>query len=164
MSVAAKSLKLPRLSVVGLGKLGSPFAATLAAAGFQVRGTDKNKLFVDAINKGKPPVMEPMLAEMIRKSGRNLKATPSIHDSVMNSEMTFIIVPTPSNDVGVFRNDFVIDVMEKIGAALKEKYAQDKKNKHVVVVMSTVMPRASDQVIVPALEKASGLKVGRETV
>ena len=53
-----------RLSVIGLGKLGSPMAACFAAKGFDVVGVDLNQEFVDAINEGRAPVFEPQLQSL----------------------------------------------------------------------------------------------------
>ena len=47
------SKTLPRVNVVGLGKLGAPLAAVLASRGFSVIGLDVNKVLVDALNAGR---------------------------------------------------------------------------------------------------------------
>ena len=57
-----------KASVIGLGKLGSPLAACLAARGVFVIGVDQDPRKVDAINQGQPPVHEPGLAEMLAQS------------------------------------------------------------------------------------------------
>ena len=48
-----------KLSIIGLGKLGSPLAAVLASKGHQVIGVDLNPEFVKKINTGIAPVSEP---------------------------------------------------------------------------------------------------------
>ena len=48
-----------KISVVGLGKLGSPLAAVLASKGHSVIGVDINPEFVNKINNGIAPVPEP---------------------------------------------------------------------------------------------------------
>jgi hypothetical protein len=55
----------PRVSVVGLGKLGAPLAAVLASRGFTVIGLDVSKELVDSLNAGKMPIVEPQLNELI---------------------------------------------------------------------------------------------------
>ena len=52
-------MQKPRLSVIGLGKLGAPMAAVFASKGFEVVGLDLNAAFVAAINEGRAPVSEP---------------------------------------------------------------------------------------------------------
>lgn len=84
------------ISIVGLGKLGSPFLATCASRGFNVIGLDVNSHVVDLLNQGKAPVDEPGLTQLISKNRKNLKATSDYSETVNNSDITFIIVPTPS--------------------------------------------------------------------
>ena len=139
------------ISVVGLGKLGSPMAACLAAKGHQVVGVDLNEKFVQAINAGKPPVFEPGLQEMLDQTGGRLRATADCEQAISQTELTFLIVPTPSLPNGVFSLKYVLDAAQTIGRALRHKDTY-----HVVVLTSTVMPGATGAELVPALEKASG--------
>ncbi len=146
---------LPTLSVFGLGKLGSPMAAVFASKGFQVIGLDLNAAFVAALNEGRAPVDEPMLQEMISANRPRLRATTDHVDAVHNSEISFIIVPTPSSPDATFSNRYLLAALEDIGAALKSK-----KGYHVVVITSTVMPGSSEGELQACLEHASGRKVG----
>lgn len=145
----------PVLSVIGLGKLGSPFAAVMAAKGFSVIGVDKNPAFVRAINAGKAPVAEPLLQSFITRAGKRLEATHDIAEAVRHSDVTFMIVPTPSGPDGTFTNSFVLDAIRPIAETIATK-----KTRHVIVVTSTVMPGSSDGAIKAAIEKYSGKKVG----
>lgn len=146
-----------RLSVIGLGKLGSPLAAVLASKGHEVIGVDLNSHFVDAINSGKAPVAEPRLQELIDASGNRLTATTDYETAILASDLTFIIVPTPTDSNGVFTNKYVLESLKKIGEALK------KKNQyHVINITSTVMPGSCDGEIRTALEAASGRTVGKD--
>ncbi|NDE89732.1 MAG: UDP-glucose/GDP-mannose dehydrogenase family protein [Alphaproteobacteria bacterium] len=143
------------LSVIGLGKLGSPFAAVMAAKGFNVIGIDKNKKFVTAINNGIAPVPEPQLQEYIRKGKSRLSATMAMDEAVLNSDISFIIVPTPSGKDGTFNNAYVLDAIKEMGPAIAKK-----KSRHIIVVTSTVMPGSSDTVIRAVIEKHTGKIVG----
>ncbi len=146
---------LPRVSVVGLGKLGAPLAAVLASRGFSVIGLDVNKTFVDAMNAGKMPIVEPQLNELIAANRERLTATMDANEAVQKSDASFVIVPTPSDSTGFFSNRFVLQAMETLGKALK-----NKKGYHMVVITSTVMPGSTGSEIKAALEAASGRKVG----
>ena len=146
---------LPRVNVVGLGKLGAPLAAVLASRGFDVIGLDVNKVLVDAMNAGKMPIIEPQLNELIAANRPRLKASMDANEAIQNSDASFVIVPTPSGSDGFFSNRFVIQAMETLGKALRTK-----KGYHVVVITSTVMPGSTGTVIKEALEAASGRKVG----
>jgi UDPglucose 6-dehydrogenase len=149
------SASLPRVSVVGLGKLGAPLAAVLASRGFTVTGLDVNKALVDAMNAGKMPIVEPQLNELIAANKARLTATMDAAEAVQNSDASFVIVPTPSDSTGFFSNRFVLQAMQTLGKALR-----DKTGYHVVVITSTVMPGTTGSEIRAALEAASGRKVG----
>lgn len=144
-----------RVAVIGLGKLGAPLAAVLASKGHEVIGVDLNPAFVDAINEGRAPVAEPQLQEFIDKSRSRLRATLDFAEAVRQTEISFIIVPTPSDSQGVFTNKFVISAVEKIGAALRKC-----DHYHVVNITSTVMPGSTGGEIRAALEATSGRTVG----
>jgi UDPglucose 6-dehydrogenase len=146
---------LPRVSVVGLGKLGAPLAAVLASRGFTVIGLDVNKTLVDSMNAGKMPIVEPQLNELIAANRERLSATMDANEAIQKSDASFVIVPTPSDSTGFFSNRFVLQAMETLGKALK-----NKQGYHMVVITSTVMPGTTGTEIKAALEAASGRKVG----
>jgi UDPglucose 6-dehydrogenase len=143
------------ISVVGLGKLGAPLAAVLASKGYRVIGTDLNQGYVDAINAGRAPTDEPRLQELIEANRERLTATADIVEAVTATDVTFIVVPTPSDPTGRFSNAAVIDAMKGIGLALRQK-----DRYHLVVITSTVMPGSTGGEIRKALEQYSGRSVG----
>jgi UDPglucose 6-dehydrogenase len=140
-----------KLAVVGLGKLGAPLAVVLAEAGHSVIGIDRTKATVSAVQKHQAPVTETGLAAAMKSLGNNLLATDD-YEGVSDVEMSFVIVPTPSDISGRFSTDHVLEAVKHIGANIKTPW-------HTVVVVSTVMP-GSMSVIRAALEKASGRKLG----
>jgi len=144
-----------KLSVIGLGKLGSPLAAVFASKGFDVVGVDVNTAFVDAINSGRAPVDEPRLQELIDRSNGRLTATLDGVDAVAQSDVTFTIVPTPSDASGKFSNDYAVRAMATIGEGIRRKSGY-----HLVVMTSTVMPGATGGVLREALERHAGRTVG----
>jgi UDPglucose 6-dehydrogenase len=143
------------IAVIGLGKLGSPLAAVLADKGHSVIGVDLNPTAVAEINAGRAPVAEPGLQERIESAGSRLSATTDFAAAITASDISFVIVPTPSGADGRFTNRYVIDAVDRIGAALRttERY-------HVVNITSTVMPGSTGGDIRAALERASGRCVG----
>ena len=146
-----------KTSVIGLGKLGAPLAAVLASKGHEVIGVDVNPDFVRALASGKAPVDEPGLQALIDQSGGRLKATQDYEAAVLGSDITFVIVPTPSDTQGGFSNKYVLSAVAAIGQALRKK-----KSYHVVNITCTVMPGAMNAEIRPALEAASGRPVGAQ--
>jgi UDPglucose 6-dehydrogenase len=143
------------VSVIGLGKLGSPLAAVMASKGHKVIGVDVSPRFVEAINQAEAPVPEPGLAEMIRANRERLSATSSYEEAVLATDITFIIVPTPSGPDGTFSLDYVLRAIEGIAAGLRRKNGY-----HLVVVTSTVMPGSTAGVILATLEEFSGKRCG----
>lgn len=146
---------LPRLCVVGMGKLGAPIAACLAAKGFTVIGVDTDPAKVDSINRGEATVFEPGLEEMLARAAGRLTATTDLAAATRDSDATFIIVPTPSEADGGFSLRFALPACRTIGQALR-----DKQTHHLVVMTSTVMPGATDGPIRDAIEQSSGRLCG----
>ncbi|MFZ0736161.1 MAG: nucleotide sugar dehydrogenase [Candidatus Acidiferrales bacterium] len=142
---------LKTASVVGLGKLGAPLAACLAAKGLRVIGVDADPKKVEAVRQGRAPVFETGLDAMIREHRERLSATSNIEDAVRGSEITFIVVSTPSEPSGEFSLRYVLPVCEAIGRALREK-----TDFHVVALTSTVMPGTTGGAVKARLEEASG--------
>ena len=146
-----------RVSVVGLGKLGAPIVAVFAAKGYDVVGIDTNPAFVEKINNHIAPVEEPGLQELLTEHKARISATRDWSKAIGETEMTTVIVPTPSGADGAFRNDYVLSVMDDVGRALAKKSGY-----HLVVVHSTTMPGSVGGPIRERLEHASGRKVGRD--
>ena len=109
------------VSIIGLGKLGSPMAACFAARGFRVHGVDLDATKVAAINRGAAPVHEPGLAELLREGAANLQASQDYEAAVHDSDATFIIVATPSEPGGGFSLQYPLPTCEAIGKALRTK-------------------------------------------
>jgi len=145
----------PTLSIVGLGKLGAPMAACLAAKGFPVIGVDVDAQKVNALNNAQAPVFEPGLPELLQVAKTRLKATQDILTAVLNSEVTFVVVPTPSEPDGSFSLRYVLQACEGIADALRKK-----PQWHLVVITSTISPGSMDTAIRPFLEERSGKRSG----
>jgi UDPglucose 6-dehydrogenase len=143
-----------RIAVVGLGKLGAPLAAVLASKGNEVLGIDVNPEAVKLLNEGRAPVEEPGLQALVSSSHERLSATTDL-GAAAGADVSILLVPTPSDDRGAFSNEHVLAAVDEIGRGLAER-----DDDHVVVVASTVMPGSCDAEIRPALERASGRRVG----
>jgi UDPglucose 6-dehydrogenase len=146
-----------KVSVLGLGKLGCPLAAVLASKGFEVAGYDLSEAVVARLNEHQAPVSEPGLQELLDSHGERLKAYTDIEPCIADSEISFVIVPTPSLPSGWFDNSFVLDVVTKIGRCLA-----GTSRYHVVNIVSTVMPGSVGGEIRKCLESASGRNVGSD--
>jgi len=143
------------VSVIGLGKLGSPMVACFAAKGHKVIGVDVSPRNVELINQGKAPVVETQLDELLHAHRDRISATQDYREAVLGSEITFIIVPTPSDEKGGFSTEYARAAAASIGEALRQK-----SDWHLVALTSTVLPGSTERDILPTLESHSGKKCG----
>ncbi len=146
-----------RVSVVGLGKLGAPFVACLAAKGFRVIGVDVNPRVVAVVNEGEAPIYEPGLAELMTKHRDDISATGDFNAAISQSTVTFVVVPTPSDEEGGFSISYVLAACEKIGEVL---HTLDRY--HLVVITSTVLPGSTRGPIRDVLQERSGKTCGED--
>ena len=146
-----------KVSVFGLGYVGSVSAASFAADGHEVIGVDVNADKVAAVNAGRSPIVEPGLEELLARAveGGRLQATTDTTDAVNATEVSLLCVGTPSRRNGSLDLTYLERVCEQIGSAIK-----DKPSYHVVVVRSTVLPGTTHSMVIPALERASGKTYG----
>jgi GDP-mannose 6-dehydrogenase len=147
-----------RISVFGLGYVGTVSAGCLAREGHEVIGVDPVRTKVDLVNQGRSPIVEADIAEIISttvESGR-LRATDDAIEAVHKTDLSLVCVGTPSQPNGNLDLRYVRRVCEQIGAALK-----DKQERHVVAIRSTVLPGTVRNIIIPILEECSGATAGR---
>src|ERR1022692_3430297 len=123
------------VSVIGLGKLGSPMAACFAAKGLRVVGVDADPRKVDAINGRQAPVFEPQLEEFLHESKGRVSATSSIEEAVLASDITFIVVATPSEPGGGFSLRYALAACKAIGPPFRPM-----PGFHLVVLRGRVLP------------------------
>ena len=148
-----------RISIFGLGYVGSVSAACLARDGHTVMALDVNPHKVAALNAAQSPIHEPGLAPLIAAavaSGR-LRASTAADDAVRHSDLSFICVGTPSDERGAPDLQYVTRVCEQVGAALAHT-----EQRHTVVLRSTMLPGTTEEVVIPILNRASGRSAGRD--
>lgn len=146
-----------RVSVFGIGYVGAVTSACLVDTGHTVIAVDVDPVKVACLNEGRSPIVEPGLDELIKKGRDNgqLCATQNCEEAILNSDISLICVGTPSNADGSLKLDYVVSVCEEIGKALTKA-----SHPHSVILRSTVVPGTAVNVVIPALEKASGRKAG----
>jgi UDPglucose 6-dehydrogenase len=146
-----------KVAVIGLGKLGASMVAGFASKGISVIGYDINPINVDALKLCKAPVEETDLQKYLDLYGKNVSATHDLAEAVSSTDVSFVIVPTPSLVDKSFDLTYIRNSCEQIGSALSKS-----DNYHVVVITSTVLPGATRNVLIPTLEKASGKRAGHD--
>jgi GDP-mannose 6-dehydrogenase len=146
-----------KIAVFGLGYVGAVSVGCLAGEGHEVVGVDPNPTKVDLVNRGLSPVVEDGLARLIEEgvaAGR-IRATSDHRSAVLESDMAIVCVGTPSRTNGSIDLSHVQNVMEEIGATLR-----DRDDRFLVVLRSTVLPGTTESTVIPILESASGRRAG----
>ena len=144
-----------KISVVGLGKLGAPMSACFASKGYSVIGVDLDPKTIQMMNEGTAPVLEPGLQDLLTSNNQKLVATDDYDRAVLDSDVTFIVVPTPSDEQGAYSLKYVLSACEGIGKALRKKSTY-----HIVVLVSTVLPGVTESEVKSQLEGYSGRRCG----
>lgn len=148
-----------RVSVFGLGYVGTVSAGCLASEGHEVIGVDPVHTKVDLINKGRSPIVEADINEIIESTVREgrLRATDDSVRAIRDTELSFVCVGTPSQANGNLDLRYIRRICEQIGEALKPKTAR-----HTVVIRSTILPGTMLKIVIPTLEEFSGKKAGAD--
>jgi GDP-mannose 6-dehydrogenase len=149
-----------KISVFGIGYVGTVSAACLARDGHEVVAVDVNQGKVDILNRGLSPIVEPRLGESILagvRAGR-LKATTDPSAAVSSTDISLICVGTPSQENGSLETSFVSRVAQEIG----ENIGSKGEGFHSVIMRSTMLPGTMEKIIVPTLERSSGRRSGRD--
>jgi GDP-mannose 6-dehydrogenase len=147
-----------QVSVFGLGYVGSVTAACLASKGHAVVGVDTSASKVEQLDAGRSPIVEPGVKELIDQAHRStkLRATTDSAAAVMQTDISFLCVGTPSLRSGKLDLGHMEPVCREIGKVLK-----NKDGFHLVVVRSTVLPGTAENILIPALEQTSGKRMGK---
>jgi GDP-mannose 6-dehydrogenase len=148
-----------KVSVFGLGYVGTVSAGCLAQDGHEIVGVDPVRTKVDLINQGQSPIIEAEISDMIAsnvKLGR-LRATSDSVQAIRETELSFVCVGTPSQTNGNLDLSHIRRTCEQIGAALKVK-----SERHTVVIRSTILPGTMKSAVIPVLEEFSGKGAGRD--
>jgi GDP-mannose 6-dehydrogenase len=146
-----------RISIFGLGYVGTVSAGCLAADGYHVIGVDPARTKTELIDQGRSPIIEAEIGEIIASTAKsgNLRTTDDAVFAICETDLSFICVGTPSQPNGNLDVRFIRRICEQIGAALKQK-----STGHTVVIRSTILPGTMRKVVIPTLEEFSGKKAG----
>ena len=165
------------ISIFGLGYVGCVGAACLAKLGHTVIGVDVNENKVRLINEGKPTIIEDGIAELCAEAHEKglMSATMDVREAVHATDVSFIVVGTPSSKEGHLNLNYIFTVARQIGEALKDKTMviddlgfqnsnlgfRNSNLKHIVAIRSTVLPGTNEKVG-RIIEETSGLKRGKD--
>lgn len=148
------------ISIFGLGYVGCVGAACLAKLGHKVIGVDVNENKVRLMNEGKPTIIEEGIAELCQEAHDKglMSATTVASEAIAKTEISFIVVGTPSSPEGHLNLNYIYNVAGRIGRALKEKKERGEiKEMHLIAIRSTVLP-GTNKKVGEIIEEESGLK------
>lgn len=137
------------ISVVGLGYVGLPLAILADKKNHQVVGIDTDLQKIASLNKKRSPFYDERISKDLETSGI---IASSDFSNIQKSKIIIICVPTPVSD------DYVPDLTPVINAC--KSIAPFLQKGQLVILESTVNPGVSEEVVLPTLEKISGLKCG----
>lgn len=142
------------ISIFGLGYVGCVGAACCAKLGHKVIGVDVSENKVNLINSGHPTIIEKDIEELCMEGHRSglLTATMDGDKAVKETDISFIVVGTPSSPEGHLNLSYIYNVAKEIGEALRTK-----EGFHIVAIRSTVLPGTNEKVG-KIIEEASGKK------
>ena len=146
-----------KISIFGLGYVGAVSLACLSRDGHEVIGVDIDRTKLALIMAGKTPVVEEGMVDLmasVATSGR-VTVTTDAQAAVLGSEISLVCVGTPSAANGSQDQGAILRLAEEIGWAIGEK-----RQPHVVVFRSTLVPGTVEEVLRPLIEAKSGKKDG----
>ena len=146
-----------RISIFGLGYVGTVSLGCLSREGHRVIGVDIDPTKRDLIRQGLPPIIEDGMKELIAEAvaGTSVEVTDDGTYAIHNSDISFVCVGTPSNSNGSQDLSAIKRLSIHFGNAMRSK-----SDYHVFVVRSTVVPGTVEDIIKPIIEKHSGKKIG----
>ncbi|MFX1521227.1 MAG: UDP-glucose dehydrogenase family protein [Promethearchaeota archaeon] len=152
-------MKNKRITMIGTGYVGLVSGVCFAKNGFQITCVDVIKEKIDAINSAQPFLYEKGLDTLLKDVVSNgmLRGTTDTEEAILNSDVAFICVGTPSKENGEMDTVWIESAARDIGRALRKK-----DDYFVVTAKSTIVPGTTDSVIVGLLEEESGKKAGKD--
>ena len=144
-----------KVALIGAGKMGLPLACQFASRGAEVMACDLRQDLVDAINRGRCPIEEPGVEEMLSaavKAGR-LRATTDVPAAIAAAEVVVVIVPavlTPQREADL---SAVLAVSEQIAGSLR---------RGAMVCYETTVPVGTTRHRIRPLLEQTGLQAGRD--
>ena len=144
-----------KISIFGLGHVGAVSAACLASLGHSVTGLDTEAKTRNLVALGRSPIVEPGLEDLLHDavSKGRLAVSDDAKQAVRATEFSLICVGTPRGIDGAFDAEALRSVSQAIGTGIA-------RGGHTVVIRSTVLPGTARDVVIPILERASGMRAG----
>jgi UDPglucose 6-dehydrogenase len=152
------NFKKKKISFIGLGKLGLGLALGISDSGIKVIGVDANKKIIKKLENGKLPIFEPGLESLLRKNlNSNFYVTHNKLSAIYDTDITYILIQTPSKKDGRFNSSFLEKLIGDITSILNKL----NKKHHTLVICSTLQPGTIVTKIIPLINSYENLEVGK---
>jgi UDPglucose 6-dehydrogenase len=137
-----------RIAVVGTGYVGLVVGACFAETGNDVICIDKDAAKVQMLRRGKIPIYEPGLAELVHRNAaeKRLTFTRDLPAAVKKSEVIFIAVGTPTGEDGSADLKHVLGAAREIAAAM---------NGYKVIVDKSTVPAGTSELVRDAIRQVT---------
>src|SRR4030095_9523278 len=107
-----------KATIIGTGYVGLTTGVALAYLGHKVHCLDIDDAKIDQLQKGKSPIYEPFLEELMTLSKGNLNFTTKFEEAISDTNVIFITVGTPSLPDGTPPLTFLRSAADTIGKNL----------------------------------------------
>jgi UDPglucose 6-dehydrogenase len=141
-----------KVAVVGVGKLGLPLSVVIASAGHEVVAVDVNRNRIDDLKFHGYTGPEPEVQALLQENRDKIQLSNNFRD-ILECEIAYVIVPTPSDQTDMFTCEYVLASVEELANIWKESRAN-----HTVVIVSTVMPETCKNLLSPFMQSKLGEK------
>ncbi len=123
-----------KICIIGTGYVGLVSGTCFADLGNEVVCVDKDKNKIENLKKGKIPIFEPGLEELIKKNSKNktLKFSTNINKSIKDSNIIFICVGTPTDKKTKNAN---LKYVYQVAQSIKKNI-----NKYKIIVNKSTVP------------------------
>ena len=148
---------MSEVAVVGLGRLGLPFALLADRAGHAVIGADTDQQKVRLINERRHVTSEPGVQALLGAGSCRLRATPILEEAIGSADISVVCVPTPSGPAGGFNADIVLSVVTEIMKVIEKRDRRD----HLLLIASTLSPGTMSRLVQPLVDGAGADRASR---
>lgn len=147
-------MRAANIGIIGLGYVGLPLMWTFHEQGFPVMGFDVDESKINDLKNGKPYIKH-LGYDMMEKLAESNRCSATLDFAGLETmDVIIMCVPTPLNTYREPDMQYVEATTRTIGEHLQEG--------QLVILESTSYPGTTEEVVVPILEKESGLKSDKD--
>lgn len=143
-----------RIGIIGLGYVGLPLMWAFSRKGMPTLGFEIDAAKVDKLNKGIPYIRHLGQDVMSALAASEICECTTDFSRIPEADALLMCIPTPLDRHREPDLSFVVKTTKNIGRYLRKN--------QLVILESTTYPKTTEEVIIPILEKESGLQCDRD--